>query len=289
MPGKGPWLADGIVRRRRSRWRCSQRDAHPLPGPRRGGAAAGADLPGLMARVDRVLVCSSPSYDFGSGSVPAMCRYVGPQLDDDPGEGSGEWRAGSAGPAAGAGGPEQHRHAPGGPAAAGGRRARAGPGARARHHRPGGRPGLISARRTRTVTRRVRHADALPHCSAVITHGGHGTVMKALIAGVPLIGAPRARPARYNAGRVVYAGVGIRAAQEGYCQRAAGDHQPGHRRSPRHTTPPPSTWRPGWLPASTTTSLSMSWSGCWPVVALSASSPRGGQHRASAACAGWAW
>jgi hypothetical protein len=40
------------------------------------------DLPGLMAAADRVLVCSSPSYDFGSGSVPANVCYVGPQLDD---------------------------------------------------------------------------------------------------------------------------------------------------------------------------------------------------------------
>src|SRR5262249_32275252 len=46
-------------------------------------------MPDLMARADRILVCSSPSYDFGSGSVPANVRYVGPQLDDDPGEGSG--------------------------------------------------------------------------------------------------------------------------------------------------------------------------------------------------------
>ena len=99
------------------------------------------DLPGLMARADRVLVCSSPSYDFGSGSVPANVRYVGPQLDDEPSDASGDRWAGRARPAAGAGRPEQHRHAPGRIAAAGRRRARPAPGARARHHRPGGRPG----------------------------------------------------------------------------------------------------------------------------------------------------
>ena len=50
------------------------------------------DLPGLMARADRVLVCSSPSFDFAPGSVPANVRYVGPQLDDQAsGAPAGPW------------------------------------------------------------------------------------------------------------------------------------------------------------------------------------------------------
>jgi len=53
------------------------------------GLAPVRDLPGLMARADRILVCSSPSYDFGSGSVPANVRYVGPQLDDEASGASG--------------------------------------------------------------------------------------------------------------------------------------------------------------------------------------------------------
>ena len=71
-------------------------------------------------------------------------------------------------------------------------------------------PAVISAPQKVTVTRWVRHADVLPHCSAVITHGGHGTVMKALIAGVPLILVPLGRDQPDNAARVVHAGVGIR-------------------------------------------------------------------------------
>jgi UDP:flavonoid glycosyltransferase YjiC (YdhE family) len=47
------------------------------------GLAPVRDLPDLMGRADRILVCSSPSYDFGSGSVPVNVCYVGPQLDDD--------------------------------------------------------------------------------------------------------------------------------------------------------------------------------------------------------------
>ena len=71
-------------------------------------------------------------------------------------------------------------------------------------------PAVISAPDNVTVTRWVRHADVLPHCSAVITHGGHGTVMKGLIAGVPLVVVPLGRDQPDNAGRVVYAGAGIR-------------------------------------------------------------------------------
>jgi MGT family glycosyltransferase len=71
-------------------------------------------------------------------------------------------------------------------------------------------PAVTSAPDNVTVTRWVRHADVLPHCSAVITHGGHGTVLKALTAGVPLVLVPLGRDQPDNAGRVAYAGAGIR-------------------------------------------------------------------------------
>jgi len=168
------------------------------------------DLPDLMGRADRILVCSSPSYDFGSGSVPANVRYVGPQLDDHPGEGSGgRWADEPGQPlvlvglsstvmrqkgllqrAADALGQLPVR----GLVTTG----------------PAVDPAVVSAPRNVTVTRWVRHADVLPHCSAVITHGGHGTVMKALIAGVPLIVVPMGRDQPDNAARVLYASAGIR-------------------------------------------------------------------------------
>jgi MGT family glycosyltransferase len=168
------------------------------------------DLPSLMARADRILVCSSPSYDFGSGSVPANVCYVGPQLDDEAGGASG-------GPWAGA---------PGRPLVLVGLSStvmrqegllqRAADALGQLPVRglvttgPAVDPAVISAPDNVTVTRWVRHADVLPHCSAVITHGGHGTVMKALIAGVPLVLVPLGRDQPDNAGRVVHAGAGIR-------------------------------------------------------------------------------
>ena len=211
MPGKGPL---GRLRDRSAAAVTLAVFRSWMPALNRVRAEVGLPpvrgLPGLMARADRVLVCSSPSYDFGSGSVPANVRYVGPQLDDDPGEGSGEWRAGEPGQplvlvglsstvmlqegllqrAADALGQAQVR----GLVTTG----------------PAVDPAVISAPPDVTVTRWVRHADVLPHCSAVITHGGHGTVMKALIAGVPLIVVPLGRDQPDNAGRVVYAGAGIR-------------------------------------------------------------------------------
>ena len=71
-------------------------------------------------------------------------------------------------------------------------------------------PGMIRAPQNVAVRRWARHADVLPHCSAVITHGGHGTVIKALAAGVPLVVAPLGRDQPDIAARVVHAGAGLR-------------------------------------------------------------------------------
>jgi UDP:flavonoid glycosyltransferase YjiC (YdhE family) len=168
------------------------------------------DLPDLMSRADRILVCSSPSYDFGSGSVPANVCYVGPQLDDHASGATGDRWAGPPGQplvlvglsstvmrqegllqrAADVLGQAQVR----GLVTTG----------------PAVDPARISAPPNVTVTRWARHADVLPHCSAVITHGGHGTVLKALMAGVPLVLVPLGRDQPDNAARVVHAGAGIR-------------------------------------------------------------------------------
>jgi UDP:flavonoid glycosyltransferase YjiC (YdhE family) len=46
--------------------------------------------------------------------------------------------------------------------------------------------------------------------AAVLTHGGHGTVIKALTVGVPLVGAPLGRDQPDIAARVAHAGAGLR-------------------------------------------------------------------------------
>jgi MGT family glycosyltransferase len=54
------------------------------------------------------------------------------------------------------------------------------------------------------------HSEVLRHASAVVTHGGHGTVVKALAAGVPLLVMPMGRDQGDNAARVVAHGAGLR-------------------------------------------------------------------------------
>ena len=54
------------------------------------------------------------------------------------------------------------------------------------------------------------HSEVLRHAAAAVTHGGHGTVVKALAAGVPLVVIPMGRDQGDNAARVVAHGAGIR-------------------------------------------------------------------------------
>lgn len=179
------------------------------------GLAPLRDLGDALDAVDRVLVCTSPSYDFAAGDVPGNVRYIGPQLDDEVGDvGGGTWDDPGGLPlvlvglsstvmsheaellqrAAGALGRLPVR----GLVTTG----------------PAVNPADIRAPANVSVRRWVRHADVLPSCSAVLTHGGHGTVIKALAAGVPLVVAPLGRDQPDNAARVVYAGAGLRVSKK---------------------------------------------------------------------------
>jgi UDP:flavonoid glycosyltransferase YjiC (YdhE family) len=162
------------------------------------------------ATASRVLVCTSPGDDFAAGSVPGNVRYVGPQLDDadggiwdDPWDGADQRPLVLVGFSSTVMGQEGllqraadalgrlpvHALVTTGPAVD---------------------SAVIRAPRNVSVRRWVRHADVLPSCSAVLTHGGHGTVIKALAAGVPLVIAPLGRDQPDNAARVIHAGAGLR-------------------------------------------------------------------------------
>jgi MGT family glycosyltransferase len=54
------------------------------------------------------------------------------------------------------------------------------------------------------------HEQILPHASLAITHGGHGTTLKALAAGVPLVCIPMGRDQPDTAARVTARGAGVR-------------------------------------------------------------------------------
>lgn len=59
------------------------------------------------------------------------------------------------------------------------------------------------------VVRAAPHQAVLPEAALVITHGGHGTVMKALVRGVPLVIMPHGRDQPDNAVRVATRGAGL--------------------------------------------------------------------------------
>jgi MGT family glycosyltransferase len=71
-------------------------------------------------------------------------------------------------------------------------------------------PDAIDAPPNATVVERAPHSDVLRHASAVVTHAGHGTVLKALAAGVPVVALPLGRDQLDNAARVVHHGAGVR-------------------------------------------------------------------------------
>jgi UDP:flavonoid glycosyltransferase YjiC (YdhE family) len=56
----------------------------------------------------------------------------------------------------------------------------------------------------------VSYARTLPHCDAVVCHAGHGTLVRALACGVPVVACPVAGDMNENAARVAWAGAGVR-------------------------------------------------------------------------------
>jgi UDP:flavonoid glycosyltransferase YjiC (YdhE family) len=54
----------------------------------------------------------------------------------------------------------------------------------------------------------------LEHAAAIVTHGGHGTVIKALAADVPLLVVPMGRDQLDNATRVTERGAGLQLGQD---------------------------------------------------------------------------
>ena len=58
--------------------------------------------------------------------------------------------------------------------------------------------------------RSAPHREVLAHTDVLLTHGGHGTVMKGLVAGVPIVCMPTGRDQPDNAARLVHRGAGLK-------------------------------------------------------------------------------
>ena len=56
----------------------------------------------------------------------------------------------------------------------------------------------------------LSYARTMPTCDLVITHGGHGTLMRALSCGCPVVVSPAGGDMAENAARVDWAGLGVR-------------------------------------------------------------------------------
>ncbi|HTA97625.1 MAG TPA: nucleotide disphospho-sugar-binding domain-containing protein [Solirubrobacteraceae bacterium] len=61
-----------------------------------------------------------------------------------------------------------------------------------------------------TVVDWVSYTRTLPHCDAVVCHAGHGTLVRALSLGVPVVACPVAGDMNENAARLEWAGAGVR-------------------------------------------------------------------------------
>lgn len=59
------------------------------------------------------------------------------------------------------------------------------------------------------IVERAPHEEVLRHAALVVTHGGHGTVMKTLAAGVPMVLLPHGRDQADTATRVTMRGAGL--------------------------------------------------------------------------------
>ena len=75
------------------------------------------------------------------------------------------------------------------------------------------REGEVTGTDSVRVVESAPHAEIVPHAALVVTHCGHGTTLKALAAGVPLLCIPMGRDQDENAARVVQRGAGLKLAK----------------------------------------------------------------------------
>jgi MGT family glycosyltransferase len=164
-----------------------------------------------LARVTRHLVMTSAAFDFGADAVPRHVVYTGPVLDDpdwtEPWR--APWPATDTRPLVLVGFSttfqdqvEVLRHVI---AALGALPVRA-----VVTTGPGLEENTFAAPANVHVCASAPHSEILRHVSLTITHAGHGTVMRALAAGAPLLCLPMGRDQNDNAARVVARGAGLR-------------------------------------------------------------------------------
>jgi MGT family glycosyltransferase len=226
--GTGWWPARGVPGR--------VRDAVV---PRVATAAAGRLLPPLNAtlrahglrsiesffelldRCAEVLVLTSPSFDLTAPALPPNVRYVGPELaDPDWAASDGAWHPDGDGPlvlVAGSSVFQRQADLLRRAATALGRLPVRGVVTTGLAVDPGDVPAPATVR----VVRSAPHRAVLAEAAAMVTHAGHGSVLKALAAGVPLVCVPMGRDQKDNTVRVLRRGAGVRVRENATPDRIA--------------------------------------------------------------------
>lgn len=197
--------------------RVMQRALPALNAARREhGLAPFATVYEQLLAADQILVQTSPVFDFRSPFIPEKVHYVGPELEDP------AWSAAGGAP----------RWSP--PFAADDRRPLVLVGLSSTFQDQVGAlrrivealsrlavravltlgpsldPSEVPGTENVVVVRAAPHAQVLAHAALLITHCGHGTTLKGLAAGVPLVCLPMGRDQNDTAARVVFAGAGVR-------------------------------------------------------------------------------
>lgn len=157
------------------------------------------------------VVLSSAAFDFASPFVPGNVRYAGPVLDDP--QWAEPWRppwpAENTDPMVLVGFSTTFQNQ--GPALRNVLEALSGLRVRALVTLGEMLPdGEVQSNDNVIVVRSAPHREVLSHAALAITHCGHGTTMKALAAGVPMVCMPMGRDQDDTAARVVHAGAGVR-------------------------------------------------------------------------------
>jgi MGT family glycosyltransferase len=174
----------------------------------------------LFDRCKRVLVMTSPSFEFSEPSLPANVRYVGPQLDDPAWATEAEWSHEGDQPLVLVALSSVYQNQT----------------ALLRKIAQGlGRlpirvvlttgqavdPNEIQAPRNVQVLKAAPHRQVLAEASVLVTHAGHGIVMKALAAGVPMVCIPMGRDQKDNTARVLKLGAGVQISERSTPERIA--------------------------------------------------------------------
>jgi MGT family glycosyltransferase len=213
-PAKGPLgaLRDALVRMVGNRvW------ANGLPGLNRARVSVGLepldDIWVQFDRASRVFVLTSPSFDFQPREQQPNVHYVGPILDDPAWAGTSwepPWPASNTDPIVlvGLSSTYQQQQA----ALQNVVDALAPLPVRALVTLgPSLSPGSLTSPAPHIViVPTAPHGLVFPHAAAAVTHCGHGTTIRALAAGVPLVCMPMGRDQNDTAARVVARGAGVR-------------------------------------------------------------------------------